>query len=174
MFGTKPLPDPTSIYSPTYAAPSTIDESTTCPCPVCWRAISAAKMPNAHVKLPPAKSAAKLIGGQGFSCLRPNIDSIPKIKQRIVKLMEFNSYIFEIKVTLDVVTDKLMIEQEQARNILNPFVKKCFNTTQNIFWITWINSLWSIDTEFPQKLGAIFILWLDKISANERTTSVIG
>lgn len=86
---------------PTYAAPSVIEQSTTCPLPDRCLSKIAAKIPNAHSNPPPAKSASiqkeivlefvinefrnefstilpiKLIGGDGGSFDFPRSDKIP-------------------------------------------------------------------------------------------------
>ena len=53
--------------------------STTCPLPERARSSSASTMPSAHSMPPPAKSPSRLIGGSGFSPLRPSSDSAPEM-----------------------------------------------------------------------------------------------
>lgn len=67
-----------------YAHPSVIDASTTWPTLLLCRSYSAKIIPKAQVRPPPAKSAAKLIGGVGFSLYRPNRDNSPAFKIYVI------------------------------------------------------------------------------------------
>jgi len=57
-----------------------MDASITCPRLLFSRSYSAKMIPKAHIKPPPPKSAARLMGGVGFSLYRPSKDSIPALK----------------------------------------------------------------------------------------------
>ena len=61
------------------ADPSVIAASTTCPSPVVFAWSNAASIPKARNIPPPPKSPTMLIGGVGFSPLRPNAWSAPEI-----------------------------------------------------------------------------------------------
>ena len=50
----------------------------TCPLPEVERSRSAAIIPMAQTKLPPAKSANRLMGGSGFSPFRPRLLRTPE------------------------------------------------------------------------------------------------